>query len=260
MSADKSAYSRFEPQFADLVDSLQIEGGGASAQNNGSPAGESTSEKTAEQTAEQTAELSAELKDAWVQDFAEPILEKIKSSPPTFADDFSVMSGRFIRWSDITRGVTFPGDVMHLKGEGWTGAGGKLVAADFVLEVELKPSVITSDSGFNVTFRDDENGHYAFGCNLYDDYCEMVEYLGEQDKSTQLIGAFSGTDPSEWRTILVIAQGEQFGFYINGKPFGYFQRDSLKSDWVGIGLWSSPGSAEIDVDNVKFWNLESSAE
>ena len=93
------------------------------------------------------------------------------------------MSGRFIRWSDITRGVTFPGDVMHLKGEGWTGAGGKLVAADFVLEVELKPSVITSDSGFNVTFRDDENGHYAFGCNLDDDYCEMVEYLGEQDKA-----------------------------------------------------------------------------
>ncbi len=54
----------------------------------------------------------------------------------------------------------------------------------------------------------------------------------------------------------MIAQGELFEFYIDGKLFGSTRRDSLKGDWVGIGLWASPGSAEIDIDNVKFWDLK----
>ncbi len=192
---------------------------------------------------------------AWTNTFAAPILFQTNLHAPNFEDDFITTSGRFVRWNSITEsGVTFADGVMRMKGSDWHGAGGSMIATDFVISFDVKPINIGSGSGFAVNFRSGNNQWYNFGCNFYDDWCGMMVFL-EGEEETGVSDRMSGTDPEQRRNILVIAQGNEFGFYINEVPFAYVRDNRLHGDWIDIGLWSSPGESEIEFDNVKFWDL-----
>jgi hypothetical protein len=199
-------------------------------------------------------EATATAQFAWVDSFAKPILSAMDSHAPNFKDDFSTTRGRFVRWSSMTTGVSFTEGVMRMKGENWTGAGGSLVATDFAISFDVTPRVIGSGSSFAVTFRSGNDQWYDFHCNLNDDWCGMMAFL-EGQEGFVISGDMSGTDPRQRRNILVIAKGNEFAFYIDERPFVYVRDNRLHGERIDIGLWSSPGSSEIDFDNVKFWDL-----
>jgi hypothetical protein len=191
---------------------------------------------------------------AWVNSFAAPILKTIGQHQPNFEDDFSVMNGRFVRWSSITSGVEFTEGVMRLKGEGWVGAGGSLIAKDFVLQFEVIPRSVGMGGWAGANFRGEADQHYNFGCNFYDQWCGMMAFPSGRD-AYGLVDGMADHDPIQRTTILILVQGDQFGFYINGKPFHYFRTGAFFGDWNDIGIYSDSGTTEADFDNVKFWDL-----
>lgn len=195
---------------------------------------------------------------AWVQGFAQPILNDVHSHKPNFEDDFSDLSGRYFRWSDITAGITFTEGVLRMNTTGydWAGAGGSMVATDFVLEFEFTPRITSDESGVCANFRSSDAGWYNFGFNLYDFWWGMLSFPAGQDSRVVAEGWSEEISLNRTTFVTIIAKGNRFAFYTNGKPLIYVEDSSFDGDWVDIGVWAPNDPAEVDFDNVKFWDLD----
>ncbi|MFH1907304.1 MAG: hypothetical protein ABIL11_07985 [Chloroflexota bacterium] len=200
---------------------------------------------------------TATVQASWEQGFAQPILNDVRGRQPNFEDDFSVMSGRFVRWSDITAGVTFGDGVMHLNttGTNWSAGGGSLIATDFVLKYEFTPVTIGSDSAVCSNFRSSNAGGYNFCVVLSDDWWGMGGLPPGGDYYTILEGGSNGVSAYHTTRITIIARGDEFAFYIDDRLVGYTKDDSYHGNWVDIGVWTPNDVAAVDVDNVQFWDL-----
>lgn len=210
---------------------------------------------TTQQARDQQATTIAQ--NAWVQDFAQPILDEIAKHRPNFEDDFSVMSGRFVHWNDSTEGVTFGEGVMHLDttGASWVAASGSISSTDFVLKYEFLPNTIGSNSAICSNFRSDDSGGYNFCVNLSDEWWGMGNFPPSGDYYAILEGGESGVSTSHTTRITIIAKDDEFAFYVNDRFVGYKQDNSHHGSWVDIGVYAPNGPAEVDFDNVKFWDL-----
>ncbi|GEM_PF-1541551 len=201
-------------------------------------------------------QATAAAQDAWVKGFAQPILNDVHNRQPNFEDDFSDMNGRFARWSFIEPGVTFTEGVMRMKGEGWTGTGGSLIATDFVLEFDFTPRIIRDDCSVAANFRAGDPGGYNFGFNLHDFWWGMGSLPAGQDFRAVADGWSEEVGLNRRTSVAIIARGDRFAFYANGKPLLYVVNTQFDGDWVDIGVWSPNDPAEVDFDNVKFWDLD----
>ena len=191
---------------------------------------------------------------AWVQGFANPILNDVRSRQPNFEDDFSEMSGRFARWSNILGDVTFTEGVMRLNGG--AGAYGSMIANDFVLEYEFTPRVASEGSSVVVDFRWNDAGGYDFDFNVYyDNWWGMLSIPAGQDVRVVVEGWSDEAGLNRTTSATVIAKGNRFAFFANGKPLAYAVDSSFDADGAGFSVWSPSGPAEVDFDNVKFWDL-----
>lgn len=202
-------------------------------------------------------QATAAAQDAWVRGFAQPILDDVHGRRPNFEDDFSVMSGRFVRWGE-EQGVTFTGDVMRINtgGREWVGAGGSLIATDFVLEFDFTPRIISNDCGVSANFRAGDPGGYNFGFNLHDFWWGMGSLPAGEDYRAVAEGWSEMVSLNRRTSVAIIAKGDRFAFYANGKPLLYVVNTQFNGDWVDIGVWSPNDPAEVDFDNVKFWDLD----
>jgi len=195
---------------------------------------------------------------AWVQGFAQPILLDVYGRQPNFEDDFSAMSGRFVRWSDITKGVTFGDGVMHLNttGTDWSAGGGSLIATNFVLKFEFTPVLIGAGGDQCTNFRDGDDGGYNFCLALSDDWWGMGNFPSEGDYFLLTEGGANGVSANHTSRITIIARGDEFAFYIDDRFVGYKQDGAHYGNWIVIGVWSPDNAATADIDNVKFWDLD----
>ncbi len=193
----------------------------------------------------------------WVNGFCKPILEEANRHPPNFSDDFSDRNGRFVRWSSIDAGVTFPEGVMRINttGADWSGAGGSLNAADFVLKFDFTPRQISNESGIVANFRGSAAGWYNFGFNLYDEWWGMG-YLPNGEYQTVREGFSKEVRLNRTTRVIVMARGNEFAFYTNGRPFAHVKHNALQGgNDVSLGVYAPGESAEVDIDNVEFWDL-----
>jgi hypothetical protein len=189
--------------------------------------------------------------------FAEPVLAETLAHIPNFEDDFSIMDGRFVRWSKISAGVTFGNGVMHVDttGTDWSAGGGSLVATNFVLEYEFTPITISSESSVCSNFRSDV-GSYNFCVNLSDDGWGMGEFPPKGDYYTILNGGSNGVSALHTTKLTIIARGDEFAFYIDDVFVGYTWNDSYKGTWVDIGVYAPNEATAVDFDNIRFWDLD----
>ncbi len=203
------------------------------------------------------ADATATSKASWAQGFAHPILNDVHDRQPNFEDDFSVLSGRFQRWSYLSGDVEFAEGIMRINTTGQDGgeAGGALIATDFVLEFEFTPRLAREGSAMAVGFRWSEPGGYGFNINLIDPWWGMILIPKEQEGRIIKDGDAEKSGLNRTTYVTVIAQGSRFAFYVNSKPFAYVEDVAFGGDWSSIGVWSPNGPAEVDFDNVKFWDL-----
>lgn len=194
---------------------------------------------------------------AWVDTFAKPILSDIEGHSPNFEDDFSVMTGRFARWSSLSGKVMFTEGVMRLNTTGRDGAsaGGSLIATDFVLEFEFTPRIISDGSAVAPGMRWNDVGGYGFNLNLNDPWCGLLSIPVGQDVRFVVEGSSDTTGLNHKTSVVIIAKDKRFAFYANGKPLFSAEDSTWLGDWVDIGVWAPKGPAEVDFDNVQFWDL-----
>jgi hypothetical protein len=193
---------------------------------------------------------------AWVDDFANPSLSEIEGHSPNFEDDFSTMSGRLARWN-YEGDVTFTEGIMRINttGRDWVDAGGSMNATDMVLKFEFTPRIISDRSIAIADVRWNDTEGYVFDFNLYDGRCDMVSLSAGQDLRILAEGRFEEVGLNRTTSVIIIAKGNRFAFYANGEPLLFAEDGSLTGAWVGIGVWSPNGPAQVDFDNVKFWDL-----
>jgi hypothetical protein len=193
---------------------------------------------------------------AWVDGFAAPILAEISGRPPNFQDDFETMSGRYVRWSSLTHGVTFADGSLKMSViDGYVDAAGSLVATNFVLEFSLTPRTISSESWIGANFRCSDNISYNYGVIPSQDWWGMGITEPDADWRGLLEGSTDQVEPDRQARITIIAQGDRFAFYLNGRPLGHIRDSTLQGAWISIGVYSPSGAAQVDLDNVKLWDL-----
>jgi hypothetical protein len=192
-----------------------------------------------------------------IHSFAEPILAETLAHMPNFEDAFSILDGRFVRWSNISAGVKFGNDVMHVDttGTDWSAGGGSLVATNFVLKYEFTPITIGSGSSVCSNFRSDVGG-YNFCVNLSDDGWGMGGFPPEGDYYTILEGGSNGVSADHTTIVTIIARENEFAFYIDDAFIGYIRDNSYKGTWVDIGVHAPNEVTTVDFDNVQFWDLD----
>ena len=204
----------------------------------------------------QNTQAAATAQFAWVQYFAQPILDDVRDRKPNFEDDFSDMGGGFARWGK-EQGVVFTGDVMRINttGRDDVDVGGSINAHDFVLEYEFTPHIRIDGSCAYVNFRWGDTGGYSFNINLNDNWRGMITIPNEKSGSILMESWSEDTTPTQRTIVTIIAKGNQFALFINGKPLAYVSDSTFDGTWNGLGVWSPNGPAEVDFDNIKLWDL-----
>jgi hypothetical protein len=190
---------------------------------------------------------------AWVQGLAQ-----ISSHQPNFEDDFSVTSGRYLRWSEFTTGVTFGDGVLHFNTTGMnrSAAGGSLIATNFVLRYEFTPVTIGSGSAICSDLRAGNDGLYHFCVSLSDDGWGMGSSPNGDDWYGILEGGGNGVSANHTTRITIFARGDEFTFYIDDRFVGYKKDNSYNGNLTNIVIWTPNDVTAVDVDNVQFWDLD----
>lgn len=147
---------------------------------------------------------------------------------------------------------------MHMDTTGveWAGAGGSLMAVNFVLEFDFTPRVSSDDSGVFVNFRATDDGFYNFGFDFYDFWWGMGSLPAGEEYRMIADGWSEEVGLDRTTSVIIIAQGNRFAFYANGRPLSSVLDAQYGGDWVDMGVYSTQGTAKADIDNVKFWDLD----
>jgi len=189
---------------------------------------------------------------------AAPILAVLEANPATFEDDFSTMSGRFLRWSVMSSGVVQEEGVLRLSTvEGSASVGGPLVARDFVLQLDFTQRGDDGDLRVEIFFRQTGRRHYTLIVRLGDSAgtseWSILSSAPDQPEPVELVhGQVAGIAADEPSRVILIAKGAEFAFYLDGQPVAYFTDGAHTGDGNVIGI---AGTGAVDFDNVRFWDL-----
>jgi uncharacterized RDD family membrane protein YckC len=189
--------------------------------------------------------------------FAEPVLAQITNRPPDFEDDFSTASGRFVRWSAMSKGWTVADGVFRADvTDGGIDAGGSLVATDFVLRFELMPTVVNGTSWLGVRFRRTGDDYYTLGFDLNNGRWRLS--LDSAGKTLKVLdeGTTDTIRLMNWTEVLLVVQGDQMAVFIDDQPVAYVRDNTVAGDWNYIWVDSPKGATEVEIDNLKFWRLD----
>lgn len=188
------------------------------------------------------------------------ILDAIADVPPHLASDFSSAAGGVYTWNctDIIQCEIADG-VMRLNVDQEFGIdllGDPLNATDFVLEIEVHPTEIATDSALSFRFASSQAGFYSFGIGFAMGNWGFNKYWFQENKSE--IFAEGTTNPvlqGSWARFRFIAYNDQYAVYLNDAPLFCFRDSTFNGDENGFGLHSGQGLMVIEFDNAKLWDL-----
>jgi hypothetical protein len=186
---------------------------------------------------------------SWVTNFSDPILAAIKNREPDFQDDFSTDTKR---WYSVSIGDGFDFDTT-------------LVIKDGVMRLEEaygisnyyflnKPNIVLQvDVLHPISCCVSVNAsHYFRECCKMDDYLNLSSNT-DWDAKSSTYSAAGKYNYNEQRTqVIMIVEGSQVAYYINGLPVAYFDDPRLLVDKNNIRYFVC---SVCELDNVKVWNL-----
>jgi hypothetical protein len=128
-------------------------------------------------------------------------------------------------------------------------------ATDFALQFDFKPVVIPETGDMSVTFRGTgDSSCYTFSVSPIDGNW----YFGRKWKGEwqEVQGDFiPSMRVGQAMRVLLLARGEGMAVFLDGRPVSYMMDASIRGDANYLGAWSDQGANVVDVDNVKFWDL-----
>jgi len=205
-----------------------------------------------------------------VNKFAQPILDRIADQPPDFEEDFSGSNSslRLSLWvPEENRGEqNVISDYISdgaLKLDMQSGAvyqiyGDVINRSNFALQFDVLP--VTGIEYHVVEFRQSDSGSYELQLGLC---CEEWDWgIAKYTESGGGHGEHLGSGESEEIAyqkninVLLIAQGNQFAVYLNGKPTVHIQDDGFQNGNIFIRLGAGDVAGHAEIDNLKFWDLD----
>jgi hypothetical protein len=210
-------------------------------------------------TASRLPDTTAAAQPDWVREFGQPILDVVHKRQPNFKDDFSDVYGTISPyWTDLGQDVSFRDGVMRFAlTDEWSQAGGSMDAANFVLEFDVTPIILSGSVSFGVDFRIGDKRWYYLAFNPIDKHGGIGMYVNDA-----WVEEFASADFDELSHagitshITLIVREKEYAFYVNETPiayasYGYYFADS----WCHFWVVSPSGYSVIDFDNVEFWDL-----
>lgn len=188
--------------------------------------------------------------------FARPILAAIANRKPDFQDDFST-GGKGWQLFDPPN-VKIANGVLKFSipaGVAYGSANSPYMSdPDFVFQIDTKADTLKLDSHIDIKFRFLMNqGDYDL--SLYPDIASwgVLNHGGSGKFLCQ--GQSDAVALGTWMKIIIIARGDRFAIYLNDQPLCYFMADDKPKGSIALGVGLTTGSAEVQFDNLKYWNL-----
>jgi hypothetical protein len=195
---------------------------------------------------------------AWVTDFAEPILNNITKRTPDFEDDFSnpIQEPGYLvinnQDADVSEYITDDGK-LELEGKLDLSLGSQQFNAfDFALQYETE---LFNTKNLGVMGIDIGDGNMVFHVNPNSGNWGIKftgHGLGVPDIDTGRIEDDIGTLVE----ILLLVKADRIAVYLNSEPLTFVQVPDYAENDINQIIISSYGEQfHATIDNVKFWNL-----
>ena len=189
----------------------------------------------------------------------EPVLAYVKNKPPDFADDFSKTNPA---WNPFQEGITINDGTLRMTMQSGTPtekigpfSRDMNTGNDFWLEFDFFFEGSSADAYLNEGFSSTGNGSGTnWGISI--DLAKQDWFIGLSDNSIKKSGHLDESLKGKWVHLLVVYSNAQVVGFLNGELLGYLEGipKSGNETWI---IGTTTGQAEIWLDNVKFWNLDS---
>ncbi len=114
------------------------------------------------------------------------------------------------------------------------------VFKDLELSVKFKPVAGSVDEAGGLVFRyRDENNYYVVRANALEDNCNLYHVIN--GRRQQFAGANITVTPKQWHELKVVAIGNQFSCFFDGKQVIQATDDTFK-DAGRVGMWTKADS------------------
>ncbi|MFC1997556.1 hypothetical protein ACFLXI_08135 [Chloroflexota bacterium] len=118
-------------------------------------------------------------------------------------------------------------------------------ASDFILQFDFRPQIFNFGTRLNISFRD-----------YYFNILSSGEWVLESDIGTDRLEGYAGffnmDQPYQFQ---VTAEGNHLAVVLNDRILAYLEDEVITANYTDLSM-SSYKPFQVDIDNIKFWNLD----
>ena len=122
----------------------------------------------------------------------------------------------------------------------WSRIPGELEFLDFSVEVTFRSVEGEGEAGFLFRYQDSDNfycftvstrGEYRLRRQRYDEWETLIDWT-----------PFTGLEPTGWNRLRIVAQGDEFSFFLNGKLLAEFRDNAFRAGQLALcaGTFAEP--------------------
>jgi tetratricopeptide (TPR) repeat protein len=195
---------------------------------------------------------------AWISGFVQPLMDQIEGKSPDFQDDFSqdrIWLNSYGVPVEKT-GAVSAGSLRLSTANGETSQALPRLATDFVLEVDFQPDDLAGkEAVFALNLRDGErSGQYRFEIDPQNNTYRLSKPSLMAD-SVLAEGTLPAATPGSSASLRTLTSGNRLAFLWNDAPLASVSDNLYKGGDNQIVLSVPSGSAAVDIDGVKLWDL-----
>lgn len=128
--------------------------------------------------------------------------------------------------------------------------------SDFAATIDARLVSGSPDCGMGLTFRNSTDPSYGsmtdYVFYIHNDQRWGFDIVHSPDPGIAQNGTSDAIVPQALNRIAVVAQGDQFTFFVNGKYVGQAQDKTLARGKIGAAVWVlGPGSCQVEFDNFQ---------
>jgi hypothetical protein len=197
--------------------------------------------------------------------FAGPILASIANRTPDFEEDFSTpqeywREHYFFEGDEVPLSEMVSEGVLHItdeKPDRWYELRDRFSGANFVLQYDFMSEGTARGTTVYFAIRGSQTDRfYRFSLQVNGYW--RIDEDGPEPGEERIQEGNVKLESNRFYTLKLISAGDQFAIYLEDEPLAYFQDSGLSGKENALGAFAaySYNELQVDIDNIKFWNLD----
>ena len=197
--------------------------------------------------------------------FAEPILASIANRMPDFEEDFSTPQDYwrehyFFDGDEVPLSEMVSDGVLRLTDEEpnrWYEFQDHFSGENFILQYDFMSDGTARGTTVYFKIRGSQTDRfYRFSLQVNGYW--RIEEDGPEPGEERIQEGNVKLESNRFYTLKLISAGDQFAIYLEDEPLAYFQDSNLTGKENALGAFAaySYNELQVDIDNIKFWNLD----